>query len=155
MCSQRWPGETTPAAHHGGPVTPLLVGLTGLLHSKKLRFVAVWLVLLSFVLRSWEDKLLDFLHIIWLWVLWAAADKLRNNNLRIWSRGQMKNISQLFLVHTQTNIAQFDIILMSHKVITFVLNKSKVHLGPQLLAINSNFFLAQFWIYLRAVIPSV
>lgn len=66
-----------------GPVTPLLVGLTGLFCSKKLSFVAVWLVLLSFVLRSWEDKLLDFFHIIWLPVLWAPDDKLKNNNLRI------------------------------------------------------------------------
>lgn len=65
------------------PCYPILVGLTALLHSKKLSFVAVWLDLLSFVLGSWEDKLLDFLHIIWLLVLWAPTDKLRNNNLRI------------------------------------------------------------------------
>lgn len=67
----------------------------------------------------------------------------------------MKNISQLFLVHTQTNIAWFNIILMSHKVSTFVLNKSKVLPGPRLLAINSNISSAHFWIYWRAVIPTV
>lgn len=47
----------------------------------------------------------------------------------------MKNISQLFLVYTQANIVQLNMILTSHKVSTFVLNKSKVHPGPQLLAI--------------------
>lgn len=56
----------------------------------------------------------------------------------------MKTISQLLLVYTQANIAQLNMVLISHKVSTFVLNKSKVHPGPQLLVINSDFSLAQF-----------
>lgn len=55
----------------------------------------------------------------------------------------MKTISQLFIVYTQANIAQLKTILMSHKVSTLVLNKSKVHPRPQLLGINSEFSLAQ------------